>query len=241
MDPTEKRLSKLRDYSDICLSTLGNAGLTLALLKPLIEDRGLQNKHAEAGVFIAHQHLANTLFGSFLTEAISIAEGSGKTQASLAQIRLSLNCPDVIQKLEVSWRNAWETRWDDPDALLNESALERLRERDAKKRSDHFHELKRSIQESYDDLIESPLYRNSKTARDRVLAHKDTWKCETSGTWRNEWFDRIGLGYSDAWTLYRHLGEISKECHLLLTQNSYVLGYLDDQSDCIATRFWLNE
>jgi hypothetical protein len=241
MDPTENRLSKLRDYSSICLSTLGNARLTLALLKPLIEDRDLRNKHAEAEVFIAHQHLANILFGSFLTEAISITDGAGRTEASLAKIRVSLNCPDVMQKLEVSWRDAWQTRWDDPDALLNEAALERLRERDAKERSDRFHEIKRSIQESYDGLIESTLYKNCKTARDKVLAHKDTWKCSTSGTWRNEWFDRIGLSYSDAWALHGSLGAISKDCHLLLTRSSYVLEYLDNQSDGIAARFWLNE
>lgn len=76
MDATDTRISKLTDLSKICLSTLEAAGLSLALLKPLLEDRELRAKHIQADAFIAHQHLANILFGSFLTEVFRFQRGS---------------------------------------------------------------------------------------------------------------------------------------------------------------------
>jgi hypothetical protein len=240
MDSTDKRISKLRDYSRICLSTLGNAGLSLALLKPLVEDRELRNKHVEAGVYIAHQHLANILLGSFLTEAISITEGRQTTQASLYKIRSAIESHDVTRKLRAYWRDAYLTSWDDSDVVLNEINLKVLQEKDVEAGLEHCRELVKTLKDDYDDLIASNLYLKSKKARDKILAHKDTWKCPESGAWRSEWFDRIGLNYSDAGSLYERLGAMSRSCHMLLTRSNYILGHLDKQAEGIAMRFWYN-
>lgn len=238
MGPTDRRIAKLADYTKICLSTLGSAKLTLALLKPLIDNKDLQQKHIAADAFIAHQHLANALLGSFLTEAISISEGKGRDQASLWKIRQAIDSPDIIQELQARWRRAYETIWDDPDNLLDESMMGSLRERDTKSGLEDCHGLIRLIQENYDHLCESSLYRNSKAARDRILAHKDTWRCMETNTWRAEWFDRVGLRFSDAWDLSERLGKVSTDSHLLLTSGSYVLDALDQQAEHIAARFW---
>lgn len=238
MGPTDRRIAKLADYTKICLSTLGSAKLTLALLKPLIESQDLQRKHITADAFIAHQHLANTLLGSFLTEAISISEGKGCTQASLWKIRQAIDSPDVIQELQTRWSSVYETIWDDPDNLLDGSMMAKLRERDTKKGLEDCYGLIKLIRANYDHLYKSSLYRNSKAARDKILAHKDTWRCMETNTWSAEWFDRVGLRFSDAWDLCERLGKVSTDSHLLLTSGSYVLDALDQQSEDIAMRFW---
>ncbi len=65
LDATDTRISKLTDFSKICLATMEKAGLSLALLKPLLEDRELRAMHIQADALIGHQHLTNILFGSF--------------------------------------------------------------------------------------------------------------------------------------------------------------------------------
>lgn len=242
MDSTERRIAKLADYSRICLSTLENAGLTLALLRSLIEDRELEAKHVQANAFIAHQHLANTLAGSFLTEVFSISEGIGCQQASLRKIRNAIEDEEcIIQRLEALLSSIQITHWDDPDGLIDEMMLERLRMRDAKRSHARVRELRQEIMEDHDTLISSDLYKNSKNCRDKILAHKDTWKCNKTGIYLPGWFDRFGLKYSDLWTLYGRLGQICKSCHLLLTRSDYALGDLNDESEAIATRFWCSE
>lgn len=242
MDSTDTRISKLIDYSKICMSTLEHAGLTLALLKPLLEDRELREKHIQSDAFIAHQHIANILFGSFLTEVFSISGGVGRQQASLFTIRSAIETEkDVLLRLEALWSDASITQYDDPEGLLDEMTLVRLRERDVKRNRDHFSKLRKSIMESYDELIRSTLYINSKSARDKILAHKDVRKCNESNTYQSEWFDSFGLKYFHAWFLYGRLAEICKSCHLLLTGRIYAPGFLDDQSEGIAMRFWHNE
>jgi|688.fasta_scaffold02018_13 hypothetical protein len=243
MDPTARRKSKLSDYSRICLTTLEQAGLTLALLKPLIEDRELRTKHIQADAFIAHQHLANILFGSFLTEVFSISERSGRQQASLLTIRSAIEREEYIeQRLEALWGDSRIiTHWDDPDGLLDEKFLAHRRHRDATRGRADFRQLRQGMIEEHDELIRSELYINCKSARDKILAHKDTWKCNQSSTYHSEWFDRFGLNYSHAWTLHGRLVNSCKSCHLLLTRSNYILEPLHDQSQGIARRFWFHE
>jgi hypothetical protein len=241
MDATDTRISKLTDFSNICLSTLETAGLSLALLKPLLEDRELRAKHIQADAFIAHQHLVNILFGSFLTEVFSISEGVSrhKQQASLFTVRDAIETEvAIIQRLEALWGDSCITQWDDPDGLLDETSLARLRQRDVTRGRAHFSQLRQRMIEDHDELIQSKLYLDCKSARDKILAHKDTWKCHQSNTYHSEWFDRLGLNYSHAWTLHGRMVNSCKSCHLLLTRSNYILELLDDQSQGIARRFW---
>jgi hypothetical protein len=242
MDATDTRISKLSDFSKICLSTLETAGLSLALLKPLLEDRELSAKHIQADAFIAHQHLANILFGSFLTEVFSISEKVGRQQASLSTIRSAIETEaDIVQRLEARWGDSRITQWDDPDGLLDETSLARLRQRDATRGRADFSQLRQSMIEDHTELIQSVLYIDCKKARDKVLAHKDTWRCDQLNAYQPEWFDRFGLNYSHAWSLYGRLVKSCKSCHLLLTRTNYSLAFLDDQSQGIARRFWHHE
>lgn len=242
MDPTATRISKLSDYSRICLTTLEQAGLTLALLKPLIEDRELRTKHIQADAFIAHQHLANILFGSFLTEVFSISERRGRQQASLLTIRSEIETEEcIVQRLEALWGNSCITQWDDPDGLLDEKFLAHRRHRDATRGRADFRQLRQRMIEEHDELVKSELYINCKSARDKILAHKDTWRCIQSSTYHSEWFDRFGLNYSHAWTLHGRLVNSCKSCHLLLTRSNYIPEPLHDQSQGIARRFWSHE
>lgn len=244
MDATDTRISKLTDFSKICLSTLETAGLSLALLKPLLEDRELRAKHIQADAFIAHQHLANILFGSFLTEVFSISEGVGRQnqQASLFTVRDAIETEvAIIQRLEALWGDSLITQWDDSDGLLDETSLARLRQRDVTRGRAYFSQLRQSIIEDHDELVQSKLYLDCKGARDKILAHKDTWKCNQSNTYQPEWFDRFGLNYSHAWSLHGRLVKSCKSCHLLLTRSNYILEPLDDQSQGVAKRFWSHE
>jgi len=161
MDATDTRISKLTDFSKICLSTLETAGLSLALLKPLLEDRELRAKSIQADAFIAHQHLANILFGSFLTEMFSISERVGRQhqQASLLTIRSAIETEEnIVQRLEALWGDSRITQWDDPDELLDETTLARLRQRDATRGRADFSQLRQSMIEDHDELIHSKLY-----------------------------------------------------------------------------------
>lgn len=242
MDATDTRISKLTDFSKICLSTLETAGLSLALLKPLLEDRELRAKHIQADAFIAHQHLANILFGSFLTEVFSISERVGRKQASLLTIRSAIETEaDILQRLEALWGDSRITQWDNPDGLLDETTLARLRQRDVARGCAYCSQLRQSIIEDHDELIQSKLYLDCKGARDKILAHKDTWKCNQSNTYQPEWFDRFGLNYSHAWSLHGRLIKSCKSYHLLLTRSNYVHELLDDQSQGVAKRFWSHE
>jgi hypothetical protein len=245
MDPTDRRISKLSDFSRICLSTLETAGLSLALLKPLLVDRELRSKHIQADAFIAHQHLANILFGSFLTEVFSISEKVGRQQASLLTIRSAIETePAIVQRLEARWADSritqWD-QWDDPDGLLDETSLARLRERDAARGRADFNQLRHSMIEDHKELIQSVLYIDCKKARDKILAHKDTWKSAQLNTYQPEAFDRLGLNYPHAWSLYGRLVKSCTSCHLLLTRTNYTLAFLEEQSQGIARRFWHRE
>lgn len=237
MSPTDTRIAKLVDYTNICLSTLGSSKLSLALLKPLIEDGGLRAKNRAAGAFIAHQHLANTLLGSILTEAISISEGKGCRQASLWRIRDAIDDPDVVRELKRRWSVVHDIVWNGYNPL-DSSTLDRYRARDAARQLEQFQSLRDGFKMGYDDLRKSDLYGRSKSARDKILAHKDTWKNIGANAWTAEWFDRFGLGFPDLWVLCERLGGVSTDAYFLLTRNTYALNALDQQSQEIAIKFW---
>jgi hypothetical protein len=149
---------------------------------------------------------------------------------------------DIVQRLEAFWGDASVTNWvDDPDGLLDQTALARLRQRDMTKGRADFSQLRQSMIEDHKELIQSKLYIDCKSARDKILAHKDTWKCNQSSTYQPEWFDRFEVNYSHAWSPYRRLVKSCKACHLLLTRSNYILELLDNESEGIAKRFWCNK
>lgn len=238
MTSIDRRIEKLVDYTNICLSTLELAMLSHALLKPLIEDKGLRAKSRTAGASIAHQHLANTLLGSILTEAISISEGKDRTQASLYKVREAIDSPDVFRELKNRWSVIHATTWVGLDDLPSSSLSKRLRDQDAANQLENFEILTDRVKSGYDNLRDSALYKKAKAARDKILAHKDTWRCTQANAWTAEWFDRIGVNFADSWHLCDQLGKVSTDTFLLLTRTSYAIKVIDQESQEIAKRFW---
>jgi hypothetical protein len=233
----EKRLTKIREYTQAALDILLVMKVKFALLEPLMKSEILINRLSGGLRVKARNIMISTLYLDCSLSLLAISIDSCEKAASICNVLRLLKTEDLRSYLRNEFATP-RTIYDFSD--IQEEAREQLAEKWQQQEQvillNKFDETYQNIKNDFSELKDGEVCLRLKMVRDKVHAHKEM--CLDDGYPRLRTLEEFGVKVGDLGFFMDSVEKLLLKLEEIVNRSSTSFDIIKNQSTVMAKEFW---
>jgi len=215
------------------------ADMKIAMLRPLLYDKGLINKWDKSIAAHGLNLLSSTLYHDLIRELCAISLDSSSSSPSIKNILSLLESDDLRSHLKGEFIKPLSINWiGDVDEASRKFIEEKRKERELAENSERFNDSYSKVLQDYRTLKASPLFKRVRLARNKLIAHYEMKIID--GAPRMLTPSDLGLTWGDVEEYFEQVKPIVTSLLLIISNEGFALDMYREEHEKVATEFWHN-